>query len=323
MPVVKPARYRVQLPRRGALRVAVAVLLLASSCAGTTIETRSAVRAGVADEEQVANESVGEGADTEASASGSAAPSLEVAPAPVATAVPAEAPTAESTPPPSATAVAAPASPTPASPTPGPAPGDAAAPSPGASESTATTTPVPAATTVVPTATPEPTATATPEPSATATPVPTASPTPTPTLSYVETVPDDDESTVGNTEVAPDDGDSRANPQRPEDDGFLIGSVSAPVGDPIDWSSFSVAPEDPTDVFLGVLCENYSSADGSGVVTLTVYQAEDAVAVMRCTADSLEDFTELQLVVGATYFVSAEISGSGYADWFLQAGDDD
>lgn len=89
-------------------------------------------------------------------------------------------------------------------------------------------------------------------------------------------------------------------------------------------------PGDPTTTVVAVLCDNFG---GSGTLVLTVAkQSEstdpelgqaDVVSQLRCTQTQQEDVTTLDLAVGASYLVTAEFTGAGYTDWFLQAGDDD
>jgi len=107
------------------------------------------------------------------------------------------------------------------------------------------------------------------------------------------------------------------------DVGFLIGSVSAPVGDASDWSTFSVGSDDPTNLFAGVLCDNFTSSTGNGRLTVTVFQDTTPIADFTCSAGIFEDFAPLNLQVGATYFISAEFSGTGYSDWIFTVADDD
>jgi len=220
---------------------------------------------------------------------------------------------------------------------PGPFADPVATPMPTSVGSGADSTPTPAAAalpTSTPTPTPTPTveSTATPTPTveSTPTPTPTVEPTPTPTVEPTSgsndtqgLVDDDALPPVGNGQSAPDDGDSRANPQRPESEGFLIGSVSGPTGDRADWSSFTVEPGDPTELFAGIFCDNFSSPDGTGLLAVTVFREEAPVADLQCTQAALEDFAAIPLDSGATYFVAAEFSGNGYTDWFFQASDDD
>jgi len=95
--------------------------------------------------------------------------------------------------------------------------------------------------------------------------------------------------------------------------------VSGPAGDRIDWSSFTVEDGDPME-FDGVLfCEEFA---GTGSITLTIYEVSAPVATASCSESSPEEFIGTELVVGATYFVSAEFIGEGFAVWFLESDDE-
>ena len=72
-----------------------------------------------------------------------------------------------------------------------------------------------------------------------------------------------------------------------------------------------------------MLCDRFSSDDGSGRMTATIYEGATRIVELSCTSRSAEDFASLMVRVGSTYTIAVEFFGQGYTEWLVQIGNDD